>query len=84
HLRNAQGETVAQKDQPPLSGTYPTSLWDPGEIIADELSLPIPDTLPSGSYTLVIGLYELSSGQRLAIPDHPDNSITLTELKVTR
>jgi hypothetical protein len=77
HLRNAAGENVAQKDQPPLNGSYPTSLWDPGEIIADKIVIPLPDNLPAGEYQLVIGLYDFQTGQRLTVPNHPANEVVL-------
>ncbi len=81
HLRDAAGHTVAQKDQPPLNGAYPTSLWDPGEIIADEITLPLPGELPAGVYSLVVGLYDFNTGQRLAVPDTPANEVRLTEIE---
>jgi hypothetical protein len=82
HLRNAAGETVAQKDQPPLNGAYPTSLWDPGEIIADTISIPLPAELPPDSYRLVIGMYDFNTGARLAIPGQPDNSLNLQTVEL--
>jgi hypothetical protein len=82
HLRNAAGETVAQKDQPPLNGAYPTSLWEPGEIIADEITIPIPDNLPAGSYSLVTGLYDFQTGQRLTVPHNPANEVKLTDVEI--
>ncbi|MBE7470376.1 MAG: hypothetical protein HS114_14690 [Anaerolineales bacterium] len=82
HLRNATGETVAQKDQPPLNGAYPTSLWDPGEIIADTITIPLPAELPAGQYALVIGMYNYQTGQRLVIPDHPANEVKLTDVAI--
>jgi hypothetical protein len=80
HLRNEAGENVAQKDQPPLNGAYPTSLWDSGEIIADEIIIPLPDDLPEGMYQIVIGLYDFKTGQRLTVPEHPANEVVLTGL----
>jgi hypothetical protein len=80
HLRNAAGEIVAQRDQPPLNGAYPTSLWEPGEIIADEIVLPLPDELPAREYQLVIGLYDLQTGQRLVVPGNPANEVVLIGL----
>jgi hypothetical protein len=77
HIRNAAGENVAQKDQPPLKGAYPTSLWDPGEIIADKMVIPLPDNLPVGEYQLVIGLYDFQTGQRLTVPNNPANEVVL-------
>jgi len=71
HLRNAANRTVAQKDNPPAAGRYPTSLWDAGEIIVDEISLPLTDKVPPGRYIPVIGLYNLTTGERLAGPANP-------------
>jgi hypothetical protein len=82
HLQNEAGETVAQQDQPPLGGVYPTSLWDPGEIIADEISLTLPPELPPGEYSLVMGLYDFNTGLRLPVPGQPDNSLLLAKLRV--
>ncbi len=36
----------------PVGGTYPTSRWRPGEVVADHYTLHLPPLLPSGSYTL--------------------------------
>lgn len=82
HIRNSAGEIVAQKDQPPLKGAYPTSLWDPGEIIADEITIPLPVELPAGEYKIVIGMYDFSTGMRLAIPGNPENSLTLSTMEI--
>ncbi len=81
HLRNAAGQTVAQKDQPPAAGRYPTSLWDAGEVVADELVLPL-DRLAPGEYTPVVGLYQLAGGARLDTPGHPANEIALEPVQI--
>ncbi len=84
HVRNAAGETVAQKDQPPLQGAYPVSLWDPGEIVADKITIPLPANLPDGSYSIIIGMYDLRTGLRLAVPGTPDNGLVLTTMEFRR
>ncbi|MBN1219057.1 MAG: glycosyltransferase family 39 protein [Anaerolineae bacterium] len=84
HLRDVTGQTVAQKDQPPLNGAYPTSLWDPGEIVADEIVIPLPGQLPAGEYRLIVGMYDFNTGQRLTVPGNPENSVLLSELEVKR
>jgi hypothetical protein len=84
HLRNEAGETVAQQDQLPLNGAYPTSLWDPGEIIADEIVVPLPAELPAGEYSLVTGLYDLSTNTRLTVQGNPENSLMLGMVEVDR
>ena len=82
HLRDAAGENVTQKDQPPLMGAYPTSLWDPGELLADLIDVPLPTELPAGEYDVVIGLYDFQTGQRLTMPENPAREVRLTTLVV--
>lgn len=67
HLRSAAGKTVAQADSPPQAGAYPTSFWDAGETIVDDHPVLIPDDLPVGDYTVVVGLYRLDTNERLSI-----------------
>jgi hypothetical protein len=81
HLRDASNQTVAQKDTPPARGRYPTSLWDPGEIIIDEISLPL-DNVSPGRYTPVVGLYNLATGERLLVPGNPNNEISLESIEL--
>jgi hypothetical protein len=76
HVRNAN-EIVAQQDQPPLQGVYPTSLWDPGELIADEIVIHPTAEINSGEYTIVIGMYNLNTKERLMISGSPNNELTL-------
>ncbi len=82
HLRDAQGETIAQKDQQPLQAAYPTSLWDPGEIIADEVIISLPVEMEHGSHQLVVGMYDFQTGERLPIPGQPDSELKLAALDV--
>jgi 4-amino-4-deoxy-L-arabinose transferase-like glycosyltransferase len=82
HLHDQAGEIVAQQDQPPLYGAYPTSLWEPGEIIADEIVISLPPDLSPGSYRPVIGLYDFRTAARLNVPDHPDNSLALDLVRI--
>jgi 4-amino-4-deoxy-L-arabinose transferase-like glycosyltransferase len=67
HLRTAAGKTVTQADNPPQAGTYPTAFWDAGETIVDVHPVLIPDGLPAGDYTVVVGLYRLDTGERVSI-----------------
>jgi hypothetical protein len=64
-LLNAQDQLITSWDAQPLSGQYPTSRWQTGEIVVDEFALPLPEELPSGQYRLVAGMYDLATGQRL-------------------
>ena len=81
HLRNRAGETIAQQDQPPLNGLYPTSLWDAGEIIVDTINLPLPDQLPDNGYKVVVGLYDFQTGRRLVVSGSVANEIVILEVE---
>ncbi len=68
---------VAQMDSPPAGGAYPTSLWQPGEVIRDTITVPMPPDLAAGNYEIVVGLYDPISGQRLPVAGAADAGIHL-------
>ena len=69
HLLDSQGQLRAQTDSPPTSGKYPTSVWDPGEVIADLHTLSLAPDLPAGEYRIAVGLYDPETGQRVQTID---------------
>jgi hypothetical protein len=81
HLLNGDDKIVAQNDHQPKGGMYPTSVWDPGEVVADEFSITLPDDLAAGQYRLAIGMYLLSTGERL--PAGPQNNRVLLYQTIT-
>ncbi len=83
HLRRtADGVTVAQKDGLSLSGAYPTSRWQLDETVIDPITLSLPPDLPSGRYTLWVGMYQLETLQRLPIANDTsgENAVFLGEV----
>jgi hypothetical protein len=67
HLIDAGGQLVAQSDQRPLQGQWPTARWPAGLRLADRHSLRLPLTLPAGQYTLRVGWYDPATGARLPV-----------------
>lgn len=67
HLLDESSKIWAQQDNQPLGGWYPTSVWEEGEIVRDEYELLIYDDAPPGRYQLEVGMYLLSTMERLAI-----------------
>jgi len=57
HLYDARLGMAAQQDGPPQEGRYPTTCWQPGEFVQDDVQLEIPATASAGSYDLFIGMY---------------------------
>jgi hypothetical protein len=83
HVVDEKGVILAQRDAMPMNGNYPTSLWQPGEFITDIHALSLPTDLPSGRYTLQVGLYNVETGARLLIAEGQDR-IALDSISVTR
>jgi len=87
HLLDANGNLRGQIDREPRNGTYPTSIWEAGEIIQDEYELP--RDLAPGDYTIELGMYEFPALARLPITDSNgkilgDHLILSEPLKVAR
>jgi len=80
HVRNKMGQMIAQKDNPPAEGKYPTSLWDVGEVIRDEYVLSLPDNSTGEQYEVAVGLYNPVSKERLTLTGSADDTIPLTIL----
>jgi hypothetical protein len=65
HLTDAtSGALAAQDDSVPRRWTYPTTSWEPGEVIEDTVSLPL-DAEAGRQYRLLVGLYDMYTGERL-------------------
>ncbi len=79
-LRNAENANVQGWDRQPLDGAYPTHLWQPGEVVADTIPLPL-DGSPPDNYRLAIGLYQPDTPARLPLENDAggENAIYLTE-----
>jgi hypothetical protein len=67
HLVDAGDHIVAQKDNPPVNGFYPTTKWEVGEIVRDQYDLVIPSDVPLGEYRLRVGMYLAETGERLPL-----------------
>jgi 4-amino-4-deoxy-L-arabinose transferase-like glycosyltransferase len=57
----------AGDDHEPGRASYPTSAWQPGEVVVDEYVWQVPADAPPGRYDIEVGLYQLATMQRLPI-----------------
>jgi hypothetical protein len=58
HSLDAAGRLSGQADGPPLGDHYPTTAWQPGEIVQDSRLVP-------AGHSYLVGLYRAPSGERL-------------------
>jgi len=67
HLVGEEGHVWGQGDSPPTDGFYLTIEWEEGEIVRDQHSIAIPPEAPAGGYRLDVGMYLVSTGERLPV-----------------
>ena len=69
HLLDSNQIIRGQVDQAPGSGMAPSTSWAPGQVIIDQISIPIDQDTQPGSYQLAIGFYDPEYGTRLLVTD---------------
>jgi hypothetical protein len=69
YLLDANGQSVAQHDGPPVNGRYNTRMWLPGEVVPDVHSIALAPDIPAGTYRLYAGLYRWPDLERLPVWD---------------
>ncbi len=62
HLYDATNALVVAGDGPPMGGAFPTSTWQPGDVISDAHFLSLS---PQAGQTIAIGLYNWEDNVRL-------------------
>jgi 4-amino-4-deoxy-L-arabinose transferase-like glycosyltransferase len=71
HLRNDQNQTVAQADHYLMEGIFSSStlrsLGEQGGWLRDTAELALPGKLPSGTYRLLVGLYDPATFERVPL-----------------
>jgi hypothetical protein len=81
HVVGADARPRAQHDSIPGAGRHPTTTWRPGQRITDPHGILLPADLPPGRYTLIVGLYDPATGQRLTTVDGQDH-VSLTQITI--
>jgi hypothetical protein len=75
HLYDSAGQLIATADGPPLVGGFPVSLWQPGDRVRDQRSIPLPEEGDTPINTkgseaapsqVGVGWYDPATGARLA------------------
>jgi hypothetical protein len=75
HLLDEAGQVRSQHDGQPVHGAYPTHVWSPEAVIVDRHVLSLPADVGAGTYQIVVGLYDLSTLERLPAVDAEGTSL---------
>jgi len=82
---DTQDHIVGQHDSEPGGGLHLTINWKPGERITDNYGVLIGADTPPGRYRLVVGMYDLFTGDRLPVFEHGEprgDAVLLTSIEV--
>lgn len=86
HMLDGANQVAAQHDGPPSGGNRPTAGWRPGEVIRDQHTIELPQTLRPGAYRLEVGMYDPRTLERLPMMASDlrvqDNALLLSDLVV--
>jgi len=72
-LVDTGGKVWGQQDNPPRSGWYPTSLWQPGEVVSDDYFIRLDPATPAGEVSLQVGFYQPATLDRVPVVDETGN-----------
>jgi hypothetical protein len=67
HVEVEGQELWGQHDGAPVCGTKPTTNWESGKTVIDGHFVPIDPATPPGEYPVMVGLYDLRTGERLPV-----------------
>jgi hypothetical protein len=82
HLVAPDGSMTGQRDNQPVGGTYPTSLWVPGEVVSDDYEIPVRVDALEGEHRLEVGMYVPATGTRLSVEGGTGNAVFLQTVTV--
>jgi hypothetical protein len=76
------GQMWGQHDGAPECAINPTTRWEPGQVIPDPHEIDIAADTPPGQIPLLVGMYDLITRDRLAVPESSDDAILLAEIPI--
>jgi hypothetical protein len=86
-LIGPDGLVWGQQDNQPQQGRYPTTAWAVEDRVVDRYDIPLRADVPRGSYRLLVGIYDLATGERLPAIDQngqrlPADAIVLSTIEI--
>jgi hypothetical protein len=74
-LLDQAGHIWAQDEREPQEGSLPTNRWTPSQFVGDQYTLPLPLTMPSGDYQIVIAVFDPESDRNLVARDETGRAL---------
>ena len=57
--------------------------WDEGEKLQDNCGILVSDAIPTGRYSLIMGIYSASNGDRLMVSKYKDGTVLGDAISLT-
>ncbi len=83
HVVDADGQMWGQVDRIPGDDAWPTNTWDKGEWIIDIFHLTLNPDTPPGDYTLLVGVYDSQTLERLPVTAQDDDQTVVEITQIT-
>jgi hypothetical protein len=74
-VSDQDGQVWGQVRGRPVAGTYPTTLWQEGEVLRDRYELPLSAETPTGQYQLTVGLVDAATESLVGKGDLPSLTV---------
>jgi hypothetical protein len=74
-VSDQDGQVWGQVRERPVAGTYPTTLWQEGEVVRDRYELPLSAETPAGQYQLTVGLIDIATESLVGESDLPSLTV---------
>ena len=63
---------IAQFDTMPAEGFNPMTRWEAGELVSQTITMTFDETVPTGDYKLLFGMYDPFTGENVPVHSSPD------------
>jgi hypothetical protein len=67
HVLNPADQLSGQVDLIPGNGTAPTTSWAKGQVVVQDVALPVAPGAGTGTYRIAVGFYDAAYGDRLPV-----------------
>lgn len=81
-ILDEQDRLIAQHDEPPLRGFFPTNYWKPRMQITTNYRLQLPSDISPGKYRVIVGWYDSETMERLSVTPSDKSQNAYNKLSV--
>ncbi|MBI4787145.1 MAG: DUF2079 domain-containing protein [Chloroflexi bacterium] len=81
---DARDHVWVDAQREPCNGRLPPAYWETARVLYDDQAIPLPPTMPTGTYRLTLALFDKESGQLIRRVDSQEENVVVANLSVTK